>query len=101
MDLGTLASGATTSFKFYYGLSQYGQSVDDVIGQTQAAGAKYLIAGQSDENGLYPFLGGGGMTLGVSSGAVPEPASWAMMLTGFAGLGLLGARRGRARRSPA
>lgn len=40
----------------------------------------------------------------ASSVSAPEPSTWAMMLTGFAGLGLLGARRarkGRARRSPA
>ena len=44
----------------------------------------------------------------VSSVSTPEPSTWAMMLTGFAGLGLLGAGRAskgraasRTRRSPA
>ena len=31
----------------------------------------------------------------VSSVSTPEPSTWAMMLTGFAGLGLVGAARGR------
>jgi hypothetical protein len=31
----------------------------------------------------------------ASAGAVPEPATWMMMLAGFAGLGLVGLRRAR------
>ncbi len=31
----------------------------------------------------------------VSLNAVPEPETWAMMLAGFAGLGLIGFRRAR------
>jgi hypothetical protein len=37
------------------------------------------------------------LTVGVTTTAVPEPASWAMMLVGFAGLGALA--RARARRA--
>ena len=29
----------------------------------------------------------------------PEPSTWAMLLSGFAGLGLVGYRRARSRRS--
>jgi hypothetical protein len=36
---------------------------------------------------------------GVGAGAVPEPATWAMMLAGFAGLGAVGYRAGRSRAS--
>jgi hypothetical protein len=42
-----------------------------------------LIGGQS---GLSD-LGFGGGAFGIALGAVPEPATWAMMLTGFFGLG--------------
>ena len=34
-----------------------------------------------------------GLVTGFSTGAVPEPSTWAMMLAGFAGLGFLGYRR--------
>jgi hypothetical protein len=37
----------------------------------------------------------------VSLSAVPEPETWAMMLAGFAGLGLVGYRRGRKVRAAA
>jgi hypothetical protein len=30
-----------------------------------------------------------------TSGAIPEPSTWAMMLLGFAGVGYLGYRRAR------
>jgi hypothetical protein len=35
----------------------------------------------------------------VSVGAVPEPATWAMMLLGFAGRGFAGYRRARSERT--
>jgi hypothetical protein len=34
-------------------------------------------------------------------GAVPEPSTWAMLLLGFAGLGLVGYQQGRGAKSPA
>ena len=40
-------------------------------------------------------LGFSGVTYGPVSGAVPEPATWAMMLMGFAGMGLSMRRRRR------
>jgi hypothetical protein len=49
-------------------------------------------------NGVLTFASTGGTepfeTFTVSSG-VPEPATWAMMLVGFAGLGVAAHRRGR------
>jgi hypothetical protein len=38
----------------------------------------------------------GGQAVGVSSVGTPEPSTWAMMLIGFAGLGLAGYRRAKA-----
>ena len=37
-----------------------------------------------------------GQAVGVSSIGTPEPSTWAMMLAGFAGLGLAGYRRAKA-----
>jgi hypothetical protein len=45
------------------------------------------------------FPGAGGQAFGYGQGftpGVPEPASWAMMLAGFAGLGFFGYRRNKA-----
>jgi hypothetical protein len=39
---------------------------------------------------------GGGVT-GVATASIPEPAAWAMMLVGFAGIGFAGPRRRRSR----
>jgi hypothetical protein len=49
------------------------------------------------QSGSPTLLGatGGGSIIGLAAGAVPEPASWAMLITGF---GLVGAARRRQRR---
>ena len=47
---------------------------------------------------LPPLATGVGPIL-VEAVAVPEPATWAMMLLGFAGLGFAGHRRARAVRT--
>ena len=50
-------------------------------------------------DGMYPTNGqsqGFGLTQGFTTGGVPEPATWAMMLAGFAGIGAA-LRRGRGR----
>jgi hypothetical protein len=86
IDLGLLGAGGTSSFNYYYGISTLREDVNGLIADTQAAGAKYIIAGQSSEGGSANSA-----TLGVSG--VPEPAAWAMMLTGFAGLGAALRRR--------
>jgi hypothetical protein len=46
-----------------------------------------------DPNGYETLLFG--VTTASQSSAVPEPATWAMMLLGFAGFGLLGYRASR------
>jgi hypothetical protein len=85
INLGTLGASASRTFTYYYGLNREGTSVDDLIGDAQAAGAKYLIAGKSGD-------GANSVIIGVS-GAVPEPATWAMMLLGFFSLGAIVRRR--------
>jgi hypothetical protein len=59
------------------------------IAYATAHPASYSIA-------LYPGAGGQAFGSGQGFTAVPEPASWAMMLAGFAGLGFLGYRRNKA-----
>jgi hypothetical protein len=46
---------------------------------------------QGGPNGLPPV----GLLDGVSLTAVPEPATWAMLVLGFAGLGFAGYRRAK------
>lgn len=80
ISLGTLNAGGSRAFTYYYGLSRPGTGSGDLIADAQAAGAEYLIATAS-EGAASHFA-----VLGVS-GAVPEPAGWAMMIAGFFGLG--------------
>lgn len=64
----------------------------------------------ADTNGRFTIWGSPGVTFdsmtlassqnsfeidNVAVGSVPEPATWAMMALGFAGLGYAGFRRGR------
>jgi len=80
LNLGAMAAGATRSFTFYYGLGDSG-----LAEQLKAAGATdvMLVA-----NGDGSLAGGMGVAL-----AVPEPATWAMMILGFFGLGAMVRRR--------
>jgi hypothetical protein len=48
--------------------------------------------------GHYVTMGEGTIVPLVYSAAAPEPATWAMMLLGFAGLGYAGLRKRRAPR---
>jgi hypothetical protein len=56
----------------------------------------YTIGGTSYTDVPFVITGSGSLSVGTGPGA-PEPASWALMLAGFAGLGgVLRARRGAA-----
>jgi hypothetical protein len=85
INLGTLNAGASRAFTYYYGLNREGTGVNDLIADAQAAGAKYLVAGRSGDGANSAIIG--------VSGAVPEPATWAMMILGFFGLGGMVRRR--------
>lgn len=84
INLGTLNAGASRAFTYYYGLNREGTDVNALIGDAQAAGAKYILATRA-------VVGGDSAIMGVSG--VPEPAAWAMMLGGFFGLGAMVRRR--------
>jgi hypothetical protein len=90
VTLGTLASGASVTQIFLYGINQSGESVNGLIGDVVADGAYYWVATQSSENGSYPDFGENSAIIAVAQ--VPEPATWALMLAGFAGLGFAGHR---------
>jgi hypothetical protein len=91
ISLGTLAGGATSRFSFFYGLNYSGESLNDLVAEGHGVGAAYIIGGQSAEHGDYPSLGANSAFIGV--GGVPEPATWAMMILGFFGLGSMVRRR--------
>jgi len=88
IGIGTLGSGASRSFTYYYGIAQSGQTPDGLLAQAQGAGVGYLMMSASQDGGTNSQF--------IGLGSVPEPASWMMMLAGF---GLAGAvlRRQRVR----
>lgn len=91
LSIGGLLSGATKRFVFYYGINESGQSVEDLIDEGLSAGARYIIAGRSNDNSTE---GQNSAFIGVVAfNAVPEPATWAMMIMGFYGLGSMVRRR--------
>ena len=91
---GSLAAGATADFYMGDNESDYAGSqgtalVTAIIGSRTYSGSFTDVLGDPD----YQV---GPTPIGTLSGAVPEPASWAMMLTGF---GLLGTALRRSRRN--
>ncbi|MBX3483280.1 hypothetical protein [Phenylobacterium sp.] len=80
ISLGSIGAGKSRSFAYYYGLNLPGGGAGDLISEAQGAGAQYLIAASGDGSSSHHAV------IGVS-GAVPEPAGWAMMILGFFGLG--------------
>ena len=81
LKLGTMAAGQTRSFTYYYGLGDGG-----VAAQMNALGATDVMMVANEG-------GSAAAALGVSIAPVPEPATWAMMILGFFGLGFMGYRR--------
>jgi PEP-CTERM motif len=64
-----------------------GTSTSSMLGSYTAQAAKYT---GDISNGTMTFNGG---SVEVPATAIPEPASWALMLMGFAGLGFAAFRR--------
>lgn len=85
LNLGSLAAGQTRSFTWYYGLGTSG-----VAGQLNGLGATDVMMVANRDGSFAAAMG-----VAAPGGAVPEPAAWALMITGF---GLAGAtlRRRRA-----
>jgi PEP-CTERM motif len=67
-------------------------------GSAFASADPYIFVESTDPNAdLYTIRLSDGVANGVapSPGSVPEPSTWAMLLLGFAGIGLAGYRRAR------
>lgn len=58
-----------------------------VVGDNLSSFAGYVSAPGFDTPGTYQVLGGLGGSFTISLAAVPEPATWAMMLLGFGAIG--------------
>ncbi len=85
INLGSLMGGATRKFTYFYGVSASGQTPAGLIAAGHAAGAQFIIGGRSSDDGTNSAF------IGVAG--VPEPATWAMLILGFFGLGATLRRR--------
>ena len=81
-----------------------------VTGLTTSSTIKYLgevaVAGQGKnpftdgtEGEFSPGIFGPNFDVGAVGAAIPEPSTWGMMLLGFAGLGFVGYRKAKTRRT--
>jgi hypothetical protein len=105
IDLGVAQNGANTVSYGYNPNSQtlfgqlnsgpfvsaFGIRSDPV---SSGFGQQIWAFGQADTTNLGTYAGYSDTISGVTI-AVPEPATWAMMLAGFAGLGFIGSRRNK------
>lgn len=87
----TLKPGQSAHFNYFYGINNLGQDSDILTSQMFVADSDYNILSQSSEHGLYPAHGLNSAAIGFN--AVPEPASWAMMIVGFGMIGAATRRR--------
>jgi hypothetical protein len=87
----TLNPGASVHFNYFYGISNVGENSDQLTAQMFLADSDYNMLSQSSENGQYPLHGANSAAIGFN--AVPEPASWAMMIVGFGMVGAATRRR--------
>lgn len=89
---GPLAAGATQTLSIFYGAAP---TEALALGALGAVGAEVYSFGQAstDRTGgaattfIFGFAGVGGTALPDPTSAVPEPASWAMMVFGFGAVG--------------
>ncbi len=107
-DTPAIVGGSATTLD---GLSFYNsQGSGGLVDSTyfDLSGAQYYTGTEASptfvpgiHTGQSNSYSGGVDTVTIALAPVPEPASWAMMLAGFAGLGLIGFRRARALQRPA
>jgi hypothetical protein len=89
---GPLAAGATQTLSIFYGAAP---TEALALGALGSVGAEIYSFGQAstDRTGgaattfIFGFAGVGGTALPDPTAAVPEPASWAMMMVGFGAVG--------------
>jgi PEP-CTERM motif len=107
-DTPAIVGGSATTLD---GLSFYNIQNDGGLFDTtyfDLSGAQYYTGTEASPTfipGIYTgqsnFYSGGVDTVTIALAPIPEPATWAMMLAGFAGLGFAGFRRARALQRPA
>ncbi|TFU06634.1 PEP-CTERM sorting domain-containing protein [Polymorphobacter arshaanensis] len=88
----TLKPGTSMSFNYFYGINNARQDSDTLTAQMFLADSDYNILSQSMDGGQYPLHGANSTAIGFNS-AVPEPASWALMIVGFGMVGAAARRR--------
>ena len=92
IDFGTMLTGMTL-IGFHYGAAGSGTEATSFFLFNAGSGTQTItVAGRAGTNS--PF-GLSNAALFSTGGAVPEPATWALMLLGFAGIGLAMRRRRR------
>lgn len=84
-DFGSLGAGQSRTVRYYYGV---GGAPGDLATQMNALGVTNMLVATGADRTLSAAMGV------VGPAAVPEPATWAMMLLGFFGLGSVLRRRG-------
>lgn len=86
-DLGSLGAGQSLSVRYFYGI---GGDPGALAAQMNALGVTNMLVATGADRTLSAAMGV------IGPAAVPEPATWAMMLVGFFGLGAMLRRRGAA-----
>jgi hypothetical protein len=80
-----------------YAGQQYWCNASTGQGYDCSVGKSVVPAAYNDPSSQYAFAGGKQIIASVATGGVPEPTAWALMVVGFAGLGVaLRRRRGQA-----
>jgi uncharacterized membrane protein len=73
-----------------------GDGIDGFLAVEWSGGSVINLGSPPGFDSAADGINGAGQVVGVSFLMVPEPSTWAMMLAGFAGLGLAGYRRAKA-----
>ena len=92
LESASLPAFAIGPGSYQLGILGFGASTHQYLWLAGPAGADTWIGGGGDEN---PINGSFAIRLSGRTAAVPEPASWALMVGGFGALGYTLRRRGR------